>query len=79
MPCIRGKDGNTKVSLLEDKMEVWREYEAKLLNEENEWSGEFNVEKKNERFYDKVSVKAVVKTPNLMKAGKAAGPSGVNI
>ena len=37
MPCIRGKDGNIKVSL-EDKMEVWKEYEEKLLNEENEWN-----------------------------------------
>ena len=35
MPCIHGKDGNIKVSL-EDKMEVWKEYEKKLLNKKNE-------------------------------------------
>ena len=44
MLCIRGEDGNIKVSL-EDKMEVLKEHEEKMLNEENEWSGELNIEK----------------------------------
>ena len=44
MPCICDKDGSTKVSL-NDKMKVWNEYKEKLLNEENEWSEELNVEK----------------------------------
>ena len=35
IPCIHGKDENIKVSL-KDKMEVWKEYEQKLLNE-NQW------------------------------------------
>ena len=35
MPCILGKDKERKVNL-EDKMEVWKEYEDKLLNEEND-------------------------------------------
>ena len=35
IPCIRGKDENIKVSQ-KDKMEVYKEYEEKLLNEENE-------------------------------------------
>ena len=52
MQFIRGKDGNIKVNL-EAKMEVWKEYEEKLLNEENEWSGELNVEK-SERLRENV-------------------------
>ena len=53
IPCIHDKDGNIKVSL-ENKMEVWKEYEV-LLNKENEWRGELNVEK-NEGPSKKVSV-----------------------
>ena len=44
MPCNHGKDENIKMSL-EDRMEVWMEYEEKLLNEKNESSGELNVKK----------------------------------
>ena len=75
MPCISGKDENMKVSL-EDKMKVWKEYEEKLLNEENEWSGQLNVEK-NEGPCEKMSVKAVVEALNLIKAGKATAPSRI--
>ena len=44
MPCIRGKNGNIKVSL-EDKIEVWKKYEKMLLSEENKWRGELDVKK----------------------------------
>ena len=44
MVRICRKGGNIKLSL-EDKMEVWKEYEEKLLNEENERSRELNVKK----------------------------------
>ena len=53
-------------------MKVWKEYEKKLLNEENEWSDELNVEK-IEGHCEKVSVKAVTEGLNLMKAQKTAG------
>ena len=46
-----------------------KEYEKELLNEENEWSGELNVEK-NEGTSEKASVKAVKEALNLMKAEK---------
>ena len=39
MPCILGK-----VSL-NNKIEVWKEYKENVLNEENEWSKELNVDK----------------------------------
>ena len=42
-----GKDGSINVSL-EDKMDVWKEYEEKLLNDENKRSGESNVERKKD-------------------------------
>ena len=63
MPSNCGKDGNIKVNL-KDAMEIWKEHQEKLLNEENERSGE-------------LSVKAVMEALNLMKLRKAAGPSGV--
>ena len=44
MSYTRGKDGNIKVGL-EDKIEEWKKYKEKLLNEENNRSGELNVEK----------------------------------
>ena len=44
MLCIYGKDGNTKVSL-ENKMELWKEYEEKRVNKEKEWVGELYNEK----------------------------------
>ena len=33
------EDGNIKLSL-KDKLEIWKEYEVKLLNEENDWIGD---------------------------------------
>ena len=52
-----------------------KEYEEKLLNEKNKWSGELNVEK-NEGPSERGSVKAVMEAINLIKINKAAGPSG---
>ena len=75
MPCIHGKNGNTKVNL-KDKMEVWKEYEDKLLNEENKSSGALIVDL-NEGPFENVSVKIVVEELNQMKARKAVGPNGI--
>ena len=47
LPCIYGKDENIDTNL-KDKMEVWKEYEEKLLNEENEYSGKLNVKTNEE-------------------------------
>ena len=44
-PCILGIDRHIKVSV-KGKIKVWKEYEKKLLNEENECIAELNVEKK---------------------------------
>ena len=57
-------------------MEVWKEYEEKLLNEKNVRSIELNIGK-NEGPCEKVSVETVTEALNLMKMGKAAGPSDV--
>ena len=37
MPCILGSDGKLLVTLGENIKE-WREYEEKLLKEENDWN-----------------------------------------
>ena len=44
MPRIRGEDENINANQ-KDKMEVWKENEGKMLNEENDWSGELDFEK----------------------------------
>ena len=70
MPCICDKDENIKLSP-KDKMEIWKDYE------ENEWSGQLNVEKQT-KGHIKVSVKrSSYGSTNLMKTGKAAGLSGI--
>ena len=58
-------------------MKVRKEYGEKLLNGENELSGELNVEKKHEGPCEKVSVKAVTEAIDFIKTKKTAGPSGV--
>ena len=40
MPCILGNDGKLKVTL-QEKIKVWKEYEEKLLNEENDWNKKY--------------------------------------
>ena len=77
MPCIRSKHGNIKLNL-KDKMKVWKEYEEGtegILNEENEWSEELNVEKK-EGLCEKVC-KSSYGSIKSHENQKAAGPSGV--
>ena len=61
---------------MKDTMEVCKDYEEKLLNEENDWSKGLKVEK-NEKVSEKTSVKAVTISLHLMKAGKDAGLSGI--
>ena len=36
MPCIHRSNGKLMVTP-EEKVKVWKEYEEKLLNEENDW------------------------------------------
>ena len=44
MPCILGKDGKLKVTL-QEKIKIWKEYEEKLLNEENDWNKSLEITK----------------------------------
>ena len=44
MPCILEKDGKLKVTL-QEKIKVWKEYEEKLLNEENDWNKSLEITK----------------------------------
>ena len=77
MPCILGKDGKLKVTLLE-KIKVWKEYEEKLLNEENDWNKSMEITKV-EGPCEQVSTEDVMEALILMNTGKAAGPSGVTV
>ena len=76
MPCILGKDGKLKVTL-QEKIKVWKEYEEKLLNEENDWNKNIEITKV-EGPCEQVSTD-VMEALVLMNTGKAAGPSGVTV
>ena len=77
MPCILGKDGKLKVTL-QEKIKVWKEYEEKLLNEENDWNKSMEITKV-EGPCEQVSTEDFMKGPALMNTGKASGPSGVAV
>ncbi|XP_068671242.1 uncharacterized protein [Montipora foliosa] len=70
--CMRGSNGRLSFSN-KDRGKVWKEHMERIMNEENEWDQ--NVKGPVER----VSRKEVVKAMGEMKAGKAAGPSGVSL
>ncbi|XP_046864746.1 uncharacterized protein LOC124459301 [Xenia sp. Carnegie-2017] len=74
-PGVQNHDGELKV-LLEDRLEVWRAYCDRLMNVENEWNGEVEVD---EVFgpWEIVTVDEVAAALRKMKKGKATGPSEV--
>ena len=76
MPCILGKDGKLKVTL-QEKIKVWKEYEEKLLNDENDWNKSLEITKVEGPC--EVSTEDVMDALDLMNTGKAAGPSGVTV
>ena len=76
MPCILGKDGKLKVTL-QEKIKVWKEYEKKLLNE-NDWNKSMEITKV-EGPCEQVSTEDVMEALVLMNTGKAAGLSGVTV
>ena len=77
MPCILGKDGKLKVTL-QEKIKVWKEYEEKLLNEENDRNKSMEITK-IEGPCEQVSTEDVMEALTLMNTEKAAGPSGVTV
>ena len=76
MPCILGKDGKLKVTL-QEKIKVWKEYEKKLLNE-NDWNKSMEITKV-EGPCEQVSTEDVMEALVLMNTGKAAGLSEVTV
>ena len=75
--CILGKDGKLKVTL-QEKIKVWKEYEEKLLNEENDWNKSMEITKV-EGPCEQVSTEDVMEALVRMNTGKADGPSGVTV
>ena len=63
---------------LQEKIKVWKEYEEKLLNEENDWSKSLEITKV-EGPCEQVSTEDVMEAFALMNAEKAAGPNGVSV
>ena len=76
MPCILGKDRKLKVTL-QEKIKVWKEYEEKLLNEENDWNKSTEITKV-EGPCEQVFTEDVMEALVLMNI-KVAGPSGVTV
>ena len=77
MPYVLGKDGKLKVTL-QEKIKVWKEYEEKLLIEENDWNKNMEITKV-EGPCEQVSTEDVMEAVILMNIEKAAGPSGVTV
>ena len=63
---------------MQEKIKVWKEYEEKLLNEENDWNKSLEITKV-EGPCEQVSTVDVMEAIVLMKRGKGAGPSGVTV
>ena len=77
MPCMLEEDGKLKVKL-QEKIKVWKEYEEKLLNEENDWNKSLE-RTKVEGPCEQVSTKDVMEALVLMNTGKAPGPTGITV
>ena len=74
---MRGSDGRLSFSE-KDRGNVWKEHMERIMNEENEWDQNVGADLV-EGPVERVSREEVVKAMGEMKAGKAAGPSGVSV
>jgi len=74
---MRGSDGRLNFSE-KDRGRVWKEHMERVMNEENEWGQNVQVNLV-EGPVERVSREEVVKTLGKMKAGKAAGPLEVSV
>ena len=61
-----------------EENKVWKEYEEKLLNEENDWNKNMEITKVQGPC-EQVSTEDVMEALIPMNTGKAAGPSGVTV
>jgi len=77
MPCIQESNGKL-VTTPNEKLKVWKEYEEKLLNEENDWNKELKKEIV-EGPSEKISSEDVLEAVKLMNSGKSPGPSGITV
>jgi len=68
MPCIQESNGKL-VMTPNEKLKVWKEYEEKLLNEENDWNKELKKEIV-EGPCEKISSEDVLEAVKLMKFGE---------
>ena len=77
MPHIHGSDGKLMVTI-EEKIKACKEYEEKLLNEENDWNKNLKMVKV-EGQCERVSADDVIEALKLMNNGKTARPSGITV
>ena len=73
--CIRDRFGKLCINERE-RAEVWKDHMEKVMNEENEWDGEVEVDVTHKPI-EKVTLEEVEKAVKSMKLGKAAGVSEV--
>ena len=62
----------------EEEVKVWKEYEEKLLNEENDWNRELKMENV-QGLCERVLVEDMLEAVKLMNTGKTAGLSGITV
>ena len=74
--CLRGRDGHESF-IEEDRAKIWKEHMEKIMNEENEWDHVVETDVV-EGPVEKVECIKIVESMQMMKSGKATGPSEVS-
>ena len=75
--CLEDESRAVKGSVYDQKR-IWKEHMEKLINVENEWSDSIDTSKV-ESAVKRIEVVEVRCAINLVKIGKASGPSGVAV
>ena len=67
----------------EDRAKIWKEHMKKIMNEENEWDHMVETDVVREVLVEgpmeKVARNEIVEAMQMMKSGKATGPSEVSV
>ena len=75
--CLRGRDGRLGF-IEEDRAKIWKEHITMIMNEENEWDYMVKTDLVEEPM-EKVARNEIVEVMQMMKSGKATGPSEVRV
>ena len=75
--CSRGRDGRLGF-IEEDRAKIWKEHMEEIMNEENEWDQMVETDVV-EGSVEKVARNEIVEAMQMIKSGKATGPSEASV